>query len=281
MKSIPASPGEFVGLNLSFLLLTLLLSLCLYSSIQAGSLLLAHGEGLVQGRLEQKIPFHDGKGEVYQIGFSDEQGLERHFYQYHRKRSDRALGSPLYFYMTNEGIVLKSQVSRYGFILLISFTLSLGLSLIVGGMLIKVFTHRIECVARSRKIQYMLTLFKCVMFVLSIVGVISAANRIHTDFFLPVDKANVISITCHHRPVYQVKAYSPSWRTEFEADWHFFNEISPATGQEVNTYYSPNSKLAFARTPSNKVYSIALLCIAIAYISFTLVILIKGRILYR
>ena len=281
MKSIPVSPGEFVGLNLSFLLLTLLLSLCLYSSIQAGSLLLAHGEGLVQGRLEQKIPFLDGKEEVYQIRFRDEKGIERHFYQYHRKRSDRALGSPLYFYMTNEGIVLKSQVPRYGFILIISFTLSLGLSLIVGGMWIKAFTHRIECVARSRKIQHMLTLFKGVMCVLSIVGVISAVNRIHTDFFLTVDKANVISITCHHPPVYQVKAYSLSRRTEFEADWHFFNEISPATGQEVNTRYSPNSELAFARTPSNKVCSIVLLCIAIAYISFTLVILINGRILYR
>lgn len=283
MKSIPVSPGKWVGVNLGFLMLTLMLSLCLYASIRAGGLLLAygHGERLVQGKPEQIIPSPDGVGEVHQIGFHDEQGNQRYCYQYHRHRSVRALGDPLYVCMTSEGIVLKSQISTYGFLVSIASACSLGLSLMVGGMLIKGWTHRIECTARSGNMQRMLHLFRCVMFVLSIAGVIAAANRLHTDFFSAEGKARVISVTCHSSSRYQVKAFVPSTGTEWEADWYSFHEVSPATGQEVNICYSSKAKPAFARTPSGKIYSVVLLCLALAYMLFTSLILIRGRILCR
>lgn len=280
MKLIPTSSGEFVGFNLLVVTLTLLLSLCLYANIQAGSLLLSYGQGerLVQGSLEQIRQFPDGRGEIHQIGFYDEQGDKRHFYQYHKKQSDRSLGAHLDFLITNEGIVLKNQVSRYIFIFSVSLVLSLLFSVILGGVLIKVYTYRIEYEARSKKIQRVLNLFKWAMFVLSITGVILAVNRVHTDFFLPEGKANVISVSCDNSYHYHVKAFSPSTGSEFEADWHFFNEVSPATGQEVNICYPPNSEPVFARTPSDKLYSFVLLSIAFAYMMFTSAILIKGRV---
>ena len=281
MKLISTSSGEFVGFNLLFVTLTLLLSLCLRSNIQAGSLLLSYGQGasLVQGELEQIRQFPGEVGEIHKIGFNDEHGDKRHFYQYHKNRSVRALGSPLYFYITNEGIVLKNEVSRYVFIFSISLILSLVFSAYFGGVLIRVYTHRIECKSRVKKIQYMLILFKCVLFILSIVGVILAVNRVHTDFFCSESKANVISVKCNNSSLYRVKAFSSSTRTEFEADWHFFNEVSPAIGQEVNICYSPYSEPVFASTPSGKVYSLVLLSIAFTYMTFTSLILIKGRIL--
>ena len=281
MKLIPTSSDEFVGFNLLFVIFTLLLCVCLRTNIQAGSLLLSYGLGerLVQGKLEQIIQFPGEVGEIHKIGFTDEQGDKRHFYQYHRNRSVRALGSPLYFQITNEGIVLKNEVSGYVFIFSISLILTLVFSAFFGGVLIKVYTHRIECEACSKKIQYMLNLFKYALFVLSIVGVILAVNRVHTDFFLPEEKANVISVKCNNSFRYHVKAFSPSTKTEFDADWHFFNEVSPAIGQEVNICDSPNSKPLFARSPSDKVSSVVLLSIAFAYMSFTSVILIKGRVL--
>ena len=129
------------------------------------------------------------------------------------------------------------------------------------------------------KIQHMLILFKCVLFVLSIVGVIFAVNRVHTDFFCSESKANVISVKCNNSSRYRVKAFSSSARTEFEADWHFFNEVSPAIGQEVNICYPSYSEPVFAGLPSDKVCSVVLLSIAFAYMTFTSLILIKGRVL--
>lgn len=281
MKLIPTSSGEFVGFNLLFVLFTLLLSLCLRSNIQAGSLLLSYGQGarLVQGELEQKSQLPGEVGEIHKIGFADEQGDKMHFYQYHRKRTDRALRAPIYFYITNEGIVLKNEIPRYVFIFSISLILSLIFFVVFGGVVIKVCTHRIECEVRSKKIQYMLNLFKCILFVLSVVGVILAANRVQTDFFLPEGKANVLSVKCNYSSLYHVKAFSPSTRSELEGDWHFFNEISPAIGQEVNICYPSNSEPVFSRSPSDKVYSVVLVLITFAYMTFTSVILIKGRVL--
>ena len=281
MKLIPTSSDEFVGFNLWFVIYTLLLCGCLYSNIQTGSLLLSYGLGekLVQGKLEQIIQFPGEVGEIYKIGFNDEQGDKRHFYQYHRNRSVRALGAPLYFHISSEGIVLKNEVSDYFFIFSISLILSLVLSANFGGMLIKVCTHRIECEARSKKIQYMLNLFKYTLFALSIVGVILAVNRVHKDFFLPEGKANVISVKCNNSFRYHVKAFSSSTRSEFEEDWHFFNKVSPAIGQEVKICYPPYSEPVFARPLSDKVCSVVLLSIAFAYMTFTSLILIKGRVL--
>lgn len=281
MKLISTSSGEFVSFNLLFVTLTLLLSLCLSSNIQAGSLLLSYGQGkrLVQGELEQIIQFPGEVGEIHKIGFNDEQGDKRHFYQYHRNRAVRELGTPLYFHITNEGIVLKNEVSRYVFIFSVSLILSLVFSAYFVGILIRVYTHRIECKARSKKNQYMLNLFKYSLFVLSIVGVILAVNRVHTDFFLLEGKANVTSVKCNNSFRYHVKAFSPSTRTEIDVDWRFFNEVSPALGQEVNICYSPYSGSVFVRTPSDKVCTFALLSIAFTYMTFTSLIQIKGRVL--
>lgn len=280
MKFIRTSFGEFVGLNLLFALLTLLLSLCLHANIHTGSILLSYGHGaiLVHGELEQKKQFPDGAGELHKIGFNDEDGDKRHFYQYHqRRRPDISLGSPQYFFITNEGIVLKNKISGYVFIFILSFILSLVFSAIFAGVLIKAYTHRLEHEVCSKKNQHTLNLIKWVMFVLSVVGVILAINRVYTDFILPEGKAHVISVNGNDSNRYHVKAFSPSTRSEFEADWHFFNDVSPATGQEVNICYPPHSEPVFARTPSDKAYSVVLLIITFAYMTFTSVILIKGR----
>lgn len=281
MKSIPTSSGEFVGLNLLFVLLALLLSLCLHANIHTGSILLSYGQGdsLYQGELEQKMQFPDGVGELHQIGFTDKQGDKRHFYQYHRrKRPDISLGSPLSFSITNEGIIRNDKISGYVFICCISSVLSLVFSVIFVGVLIKVSTHRLECVVRSSKIRHTLRLLRWVMFVLSVAGVLFTVNRVYGDFLLPGGKAQVISVTGHDSEHYQVKAFSPSSRSEFEADWYFFNDVSPATGQEVNICYPPLAGPVFARTPSDKLYSLVLLSIALAYMAFTSLLLITGRI---
>lgn len=280
MKILPASSGEFIGLNLMFLVLTLLLSLCLHATIHAGSLLLSYGNDamLVQGVPEQKIQFPDSAGELHVIGYTDEQGSKRQFYQYHRsKRPDIPLGTPRYFAVTDEGIVLKNDVPGYVFMFALSSLLSLVFAVLFVGVLIKVSTHRIACDVRSKKVQFKLNLLKGVMFVLSAAGVIVAAHRVHADFFLPEGKAQVVSVTGNDSYCYHVKAVSLSTKTEWEADWQFFNEVSPATGQEVNLSYSPNSEPIFARTPAGKLYSIVLLMIALAYMTFTSLILLKGR----
>lgn len=279
-KSISASSGEFVGFNLLFVFLTLLLSLCLHANIHTGSILLSYGQKsiLYQGKLEQKMQFPDGVGELHQIGFTDKQGDKRHFYQYHRrKRPDISLGAPLSFSVTNEGIVPGDKRSGYVFIFCISSVLALVFSVIFG-VLIKASTHRLECDVRSKKIQHTLRLLRWVMFAMSVAGVLFAVNRVYGDFLLPEGKAQVISVTGHDSDHYQVKAYSPSTRSDFEADWHFFNDVSPATGQEVTICYPPHSEPVFARTPSDKLYSLVLLIIALAYMAFTSLILINGRI---
>lgn len=280
MKSISTSSGEFVGFNLLFVFLTLLLSLCLHANIHTGSILLSYGQKsiLYQGKLEQKMQFPDGVGELHQIGFTDKQGDKRHFYQYHRrKRPDISLSAPLSFSVTNEGIVPGDKRSGYVFIFCISSVLALVFSVIFG-VLIKASTHRLECDVRSKKIQHTLRLLRWVMFALGVAGVLFAVNRVYGDFLLPEGKAQVISVTGHDSDHYQVKAYSPSTRSEFEADWHFFNDVSPATGQEVTICYPPHSEPVFARTPSDKLYSLVLLSIALAYMAFTSLILINGRI---
>lgn len=280
-KSISASSGEFVGFNLLFVLLTLLLSLCLHANIHTGSILLSYGQGsvLYQGELEQKKQFSDGVGELHQIGFIDKQGNKRHFYQYHRrKRPDISLGAPLSFSVTNEGIVPGDKRSGYVFIFCLSSVLSPVFTVIFVGVLIKASSHRLECDVRSKRIHHTLHLLRWVMFVLSIAGVLFAVNRVYADFLLPEGKAQVISVTGHDSYHYQVKAFSPSTRSEFEADWHFFNNVSPATGQEVNICYHPHSGPVFARTPSDKLYSLVLLIITLAYMAFSSLILINGRI---
>lgn len=280
-KSIPTSSGEFVGFNLLFVLLALLLSLCLHANIHTGSILLSYGQGdsLYQGELEQKMQFPDGVGELHHIGFTDKQGNKRLFYQYHRrKRPDISLGAPLSFSVTNEGIVPGNKRSGYVFIFCISSVLSLVFSAIFVGVLIKASTHRLECDVRSSKIRHTLRLLRWVMFVLSVAGVLFSGNRVYTDFILPEGKAQVISVTGQDSYHYQVKVFSPSTRRESEADWYFFNNVSPATGQEVNICYPPHSEPVFARTPSDKLYSLVLLSIALAYMAFTALILITGRI---
>lgn len=282
MKILPASSGEFVGLNLMFLVLTLLLSLCLHATIHAGSLLLSYGNEarLVQGELSQKIQVPDSAGELHVIGYTDEQGSKRQFYQYHRsKRPDIPLGTPRYFAVTDEGIVLKNEVSGYVFMFALSSLLSLVFAVICIGVLINVSTHRIACDVRSKKVQFKLNLLKGGMFVLSIAGLIFAAHRVHADFSLPEGKAQVVSVTGNDSYCYHVKVVSLSTKTEWKADWQFFNDVSPATGQEVNICYPPNSEPVFARTPADKLYSLVLLMIALAYMTFTSRILLKGRVL--
>lgn len=280
MKIISTSSGEFVGLNLLFALLTLLLCLCLHANLHAGSILLSYGNEakLVQGALEQKIHSPDGVGELHDIGFHDEQGEKRHFYQYHRrKRPDLPLGTPRYFSVTNEGIVLRNDVPGYVLMLSLSSLLSLVFSVLFVGVLIKVWTHRIACEVRSKKMPYRLRLLTGVMFVLSGAVLIFAVHRVHADFFLPEAIAQVVSVQGNDSYSYQVKACSPSTGTEFEADWHFFNHISPATGQVVPIRYPRNSEPIFARTPADRLYSLVLLMIALAYMTFTSVMLLNGR----
>lgn len=279
MKLIPTSYGEFIGLNLLSVLLALLLSLCLHANIHTGSILLSCGQGamIFQGKLEQKIQSPDGVGELHQIGFNDERGDKRHFYQYYpRRRPDCTLGAPLYFYITTEGIVLKNKISGYVFVFILSLIISLMFSVIFVGMLIKLCAHRIECEVRSKKTQRIINLVKWVMFVLSVVGVVLAINRVYADFILPEGKAQVISVNGNDSYRYHVKAFSLSTRTEFEADWHFFNEVSPATGQDVNICYPANSEPVFARHTSDKVYSVVLLIIAFAYMTFTQMVYRRG-----
>lgn len=281
MKIIPASSGEYVGLNLLFALLTLLLCLCLHANLHAGSILLSYGNEarLVQGALEQKIQFPDGVGELHVIGFSDEQGGKSQFYQYHRReRPDIPLGTPRYFAVTNEGIVLKNEVPGFVFMFGLSSLLSPVFAVLFVGVLIKVLTHRITCDVRSKNVQHRLHLLKGVMFVLSGVGLIFAAHRVHADFSLPEGKAQVLSVNGNDSFCYHVKTSSPSTGIEWEADWHFFNDISPATGQEVNVSYPPNSEPVFARTPADRLYSLVLLMLALAYMTFTSVMLLKGRV---
>lgn len=193
MKSISTSSGEFVGFNLLFVILTLLLSLCLHANIHTGSILLSYGQKsiLYQGELEQKMQFPDGVGELHQIGFTDKQGDKRHFYQYHRrKRPDISLGAPLSFSVTNEGIVPGDKRSGYVFIFCISSVLALVFSVIFG-VLIKASTHRLKCDVRSKKIQHTLRLLRWVMFALSVAGVLFAVKRVYGVFLLPEGKAQV------------------------------------------------------------------------------------------
>lgn len=287
MKSIHTSQGEFIALNLMCAVFAFALCLCLCENIRAGNVLLSCNQesSVIQGEIEQKIQFDDKKGEINKIGFNDEQGNKRYFYQYSKsRRPDRLLGSPLYFYLTNEGIVLKEI--DYIFPFSISVFLSLMFSVSFGSLLIKAFTHRIECEVSSKKNQHILNLLKWMMFIISITSVIFASNRVHTDFFLQEGKAHVISVKdtgygfCYH-----VKAFSLSTRTEIKADWNCsidsYHSLSPATGQEVNVCYPPNSKPVFARKPSSKVTSVVLLGIALAYMSFTTLILLKGRVQYN
>ena len=243
---------------------------------------------VVQGELEQ-IQDLNRSGEIRKIGFNDERGNKRYFmYHHHRGESGKLpgvsgsgklLGMPLYFYITNEGIILKDQMPNYVFWGGVTLFLSLVFSYLYFVIMSRVHTLRFDCEVRSKKSQYTLNLLKYVMFALSVAAVVSAAKSVHMDFFLPEDKAHVISVEGGCEQHYRIKAFAPSTRTEFEADWSY--GASPATGQEVNICYPKNSEPVFAKHTSDKIGSVVLLFFVLAYLYFSSVVLIRSRIQCR
>lgn len=286
------SPGALVAMYLFIGFLTLVLICCWQTNIEGGSVLLSYVQAkrVVQGELEQ-IQDLNRSGEIRKIGFNDERGNKRYFMYHHHQGesgklpggsgSGKLLGMPLYFYITNEGIILKDQMPNYVFWGGVTLFLSLVFSYLYFVIMSRVHTLRFDCEVRSKKSQYTLNLLKYVMFALSVAAVVSAAKSVHMDFFLPEDKAHVISVEGGCEQHYRIKAFAPSTRTEFEADWSSFNGASPATGQEVNICYPKNSEPVFAKHTSDKIGSVVLLFFVLAYLYFSSVILIRSRIQCR
>lgn len=265
MNTTSTSPAGISAYYLLFAFFTLFLCACSYFSISSGSLLLSYsqGEKLIQGKLVQKVLVSAGKG-IHKIEFSNEYSGKNYFYQRYSRPLRKPIGSSLYFYITEEGIVLRELVlskvffffgaSLIALVSLVYFTLA--------GIGICFMQSEDEIFSMSTHIKLLILRFT--LTALGIGGVVYAANRMQTDFFATENKVVVNSVVCEDR-TFHVKGYNQTNGLNVEGEWpSTVSQASPCIGQEVKIVFT-NSGPKFARVPSGKIGTVVLLCITLMY----------------
>lgn len=235
----------------------------------------SQGEKLIQGKLVQKVLVAGGGEGIHKIEFSNEYSDKNYFYQCYSRPLSKRIGSSLYFYITEEGIVLRELVLRNVFFFVGTSLIAL-VSLVLftlAGMGICSMQSEDEIFSMSSHIKLLILRFT--LTALGIGGVVYAANRMQTDFFATENKVVVNSVVCEDRTFY-VKGYNPTNGLNVEEQWHStVSDSSPCIGQEVKIVFT-NSGPKFARVPSGKICTVVLLCITLMYTIFITIAFFKA-----